>query len=289
MAVAERAANDPADSTLWRIDLRCADPDEESWKLIEMGAEAVELLSASEVRCYLTGAIQLAESFQQSAESDGFTVLSCESVERKSYLEGCPELYAAVNIGRFKVLPVRTPDEVAPSESASLDIFIIPGEGWGTGHHPSTHEVLKILQEHQLQPRQVLDFGTGSGILAIACAKLFGAHVFAVDIRAEALANASQNVAINNVDSLVELSTVESAGLPKKVDLIVANVYAEVLIDVEPLFYASLEPGGTLITAGVLTTLSERLLSVYSERWRIADRRKQGEWEEFVFLPIFSG
>ena len=115
----------------------------------------------------------------------------------------------AIRVGRIVVAPpwhdsTASPPELKPADG-DIAIVIDPSTGFGTGHHETTRLCLSLLQSIELRDRRVIDVGTGSGVLAIAAAKLGAASVVAFDEDPEALRNARENVARNDVAELVEV------------------------------------------------------------------------------------
>lgn len=144
----------------------------------------------------------------------------------------------AVRIGRIIVAPpwdipaASAARSLGPSDPRSSDITVIiePSMGFGTGHHATTRLCLELLQQVDVDGRRVIDAGTGSGVLAIAAAKLGASSVLAVDNDPDALLNARENVERNNVQSIVDLreAGVEALEAPPAV-VVLANLTAAVL------------------------------------------------------------
>ena len=153
---------------------------------------------------------------------------------------------------------VVTPSWITPDASASdIVITIDPQMAFGTGEHATTRGVLRLM-ENVVQPGDsVLDVGTGSGILAIAAARLGARHVAAVESDADALINAEENVRGNGVERAVELlqGLVDELYLDARrgeYHVILANVLSGVLRPLLPHFLRALRPGGHLILSGIL-------------------------------------
>ena len=173
-------------------------------ELMEAGASGTTIDTPPEIACFVESS-SAAEMQRLSliAEQLGCRVLSHEEVLEENWTASCPELWQPVAAGTLQVVPVESPTDAREVPAGAIKI--IPGLGFGTGHHPTTNMLLGELS--QLQPSTpfaaVLDLGTGSGILGIAAAKLFGAPVTAIDIDPLAVANAADNVALNGVEGLV--------------------------------------------------------------------------------------
>jgi ribosomal protein L11 methyltransferase len=137
-------------------------------------------------------------------------------------------------------------------------IRIDPGMAFGTGQHPTTRLCLEALESRLRPGQEVLDLGTGSGILAIAAARLGAARVIAVDISAVAVEVARQNVTINGAEDRVQVlegSLSAEGSLPdgtaRCFEMIVANITSAAIIEMAPGLASALAMGGTLVAAGL--------------------------------------
>jgi ribosomal protein L11 methyltransferase len=136
-------------------------------------------------------------------------------------------------------------------------IEVDPGMAFGTGQHASTRMCLEALETVLLQEKdgnrwEVLDIGSGTGILGIAAAKLGAEKVLCVDIDTQATQIARDNIRINLVESQVEAVTQDVAQLHRSFHLIVANLTANPLIQLRPHILSLLVPGGFLIISGIV-------------------------------------
>jgi ribosomal protein L11 methyltransferase len=155
-------------------------------------------------------------------------------------------------------LVVRPPWEEYAPEPEELVITIYPGMAFGTGRHPTTMLCLKALEEvwgQQLplasSPWQVLDVGTGTGILALAAARL-GAGVLAIDVDPEAVAAALENVRLNNLEGQIWVEAASVTSLRQQFPLILANLTAPDLHQLADSLSGRLLSGGALIISGFL-------------------------------------
>ena len=141
--------------------------------------------------------------------------------------------------------------ETVPPER--VGVVLDPGMAFGTGHHASTRGCLILLERalHTHAGARVLDLGTGSGILAIAAAKLGSGEVWAVDIDADACTVAASNAAVNGVGAAIRIVS-DLAAVPGTFDVVLANLLAGLLIDLAAEIAARLRPRGTAIGAGLL-------------------------------------
>lgn len=136
-------------------------------------------------------------------------------------------------------------------------IEIDPGMAFGTGQHASTRMCLEVLEDLLLskrspEPLNVLDVGTGTGILGIACAKLGAEQVLCVDIDPKAVEIAKENIAINKVEDRVSVEQKDISTLKDSYNLIVANLTSNLLIKLRGILISLLHPGGYLILSGII-------------------------------------
>ncbi len=141
--------------------------------------------------------------------------------------------------------------EAPPTDEQAVAVRLDPGLAFGTGTHPSTALCLTWLDAHLAPGATVIDYGCGSGVLALAAAKLGASEVHAFDIDPQALIATRDNSAANGVTAIVKVH--ESATtLPARADIVVANILAGTLVELAPQLCSYLAPGGRLILAGIL-------------------------------------
>ncbi len=153
--------------------------------------------------------------------------------------------------------------ERARGHDAGREIIVLdPGLAFGTGSHPTTHMCLLWLSEHLRPGQSVIDYGCGSGILAIAAAKFGGTPVCGIDIDPQAVESARDNAQANAV--ALDLRTT-SQPLPAPADVVVANILANPLKVLAPVLSTLVRPGGHLILAGLLDRQAEEVAACYPE------------------------
>lgn len=161
-----------------------------------------------------------------------------------------------------------------------LPIVIDPGMAFGTGHHATTRGCLELLEDglRESGVRRALDLGTGSGILAIALAKLGVAEIWAVDTDPHACRIAAANAQLNHVERHIHFAPhLENVAGP--FDLIVANLFANVLTELARPLTAALRSPGTLICSGLLSTDEAMVRGAYEGRGlSLATRRDDPPW-----------
>jgi ribosomal protein L11 methyltransferase len=155
----------------------------------------------------------------------------------------------AVQVGRIIVAP----PWVRPRETGTV-ITIQPSMGFGTAHHASTRLCLAMLQELSANVASVLDVGTGSGVLAIAAARLGAARVLAIDNDADALVSARENVTLNQVDGLVTLEQKNVGDMADaSFDVVLANLTGATRTRHADVLTSLVAVGGSLIASGIET------------------------------------
>lgn len=162
-----------------------------------------------------------------------------------------------------------------PPEGTAAVARIDPGMAFGTGSHPSTRLVLEYLADVVEGRERVLDYGCGSGILAVAAAKLGAAEVDAVDIDPLSVATAAANAALNGVALQPTLPDMLPPGV---YDVVVANILAQPLILLAPLLAARTKPGGRIALSGILETQAVEVAAAYAPFFLTRQDRTHEGW-----------
>lgn len=152
-----------------------------------------------------------------------------------------------------------------------------PGLAFGTGTHPTTRLCLQWLAEQDLTGRRVLDYGCGSGILAIAAAKLGAVRVTAVDIDEQAIRATRENAKRNHVADNITVSLTQDCD-SGPYDIILANILARPLIDLAPTLARLAAPGAPLILAGLLSRQINEVVSAYDDRFEFEGPAIEQDW-----------
>lgn len=154
-----------------------------------------------------------------------------------------------------------------PAQAQRDDAVVLrldPGLAFGTGNHATTAQCLAWLAEQPLDGARVLDFGCGSGILAIAAARLGAAEVIAVDNDSQALTATADNAAANDVGDRVRALAAEAWSPAGDCDVVIANILANTLMELAPLIAAALRPDGRVALSGVLPEQGDEVAAVYA-------------------------
>jgi len=138
-----------------------------------------------------------------------------------------------------------------PIKGMQHEIIITPKMSFGTGHHATTFMMIQQMSKIDFTDKMVLDFGTGTGVLAILAEKLGAKKIIAIDHDEWSIENANENVS-NNHCSRIELKKADTASVPNSFDVILANINKNVIIDNFPLLVKQLAPGAVMLLSGLL-------------------------------------
>jgi len=172
-------------------------------------------------------------------------------------------------------------------------IHLDPGMAFGTGQHATTRGCLELLEDAVQPGMQVLDVGTGSGILAVAAVKLGAAHVFALDLEPQAVTVTRENAALNGVAARITValgSLGDAWPFPDpaagSADLVVANIHARALRELAPLLVAALRPGGAAILSGIIAEQEASVRDTYAALGlHVHGALAGGEWRTLLLRP----
>ena len=202
------------------------------------------------------------------------TALRIEALEDKDWVRAWMDNYQPMQFGsRLWVCP----KHLSPPDANAVNLMLDPGLAFGTGTHPTTALCLKWLDNNALENKTVLDFGCGSGVLAIAALMLGAQHCDAVDIDPQALEASLENARENQVAE--KLAVMKPEALDKKTyDIVLANILAGPLVELAPLLAGYTRPSGSIVLSGILETQAENILSCYQEWFELEAPVVQDEW-----------
>jgi ribosomal protein L11 methyltransferase len=228
----------------------------------EPGAEHAQLWAKSRLTALFAAGYDVDSALGAAADTVGQAVppYAIEKIADADWVRAARAQFEPLHVtGNLWIVPSWR----RPVDAQALNIRIDPGLAFGTGSHPTTRLCLRWLAERLLRDARVLDYGCGSGILAIAAAKLGAAAATGVDIDAQAIAASRANAEANGVAA--------SFGKPEDIgdssfDILVANILADPLELLAPLFAARVRHGGSICLSGILQSQAPALIGVYS-RW----------------------
>jgi ribosomal protein L11 methyltransferase len=233
-----------------------------------------------------------AEAVRRDAEFERIE-LESTTVEDEDWARRTQADLPAVKIGRVIVAPpwdlpagnAGRPDLQVGHDKDVL-VVIEPSRGFGTGHHQSTRLCLALLQARDVTRARVLDVGTGSGVLAITAAKLGAPSVTAIDNDPDAIENARENIAANQVDAAVQAHVVDfTTTAVDPGDVVTANLTGTLLARHADDLVRLVRPGGTLIASGFNVEEKHFVEDALNPYFHIVETAEEEGWWGFALAP----
>jgi len=169
------------------------------------------------------------------------------------------------------------PSWLTPPQPDATNIILDPGMAFGTGTHATTAMCLEWLAAHPPRDLDVIDYGCGSGILAIAALKLGAARALGIDTDPQALTVSHENAERNQVTSRLALSLPDAVPADTSADVVLANILAGPLVHLAPRLAGLVRPGGRLILSGVLANQAAEVEAAYATYF-VLERRVHDGW-----------
>jgi ribosomal protein L11 methyltransferase len=209
----------------------------------------------------------------QRALAAQFDVTPIE-VDDEDWARRSQENLPPVTVGGITVFPSPAPPAPSPGR---IDIVIVPSMGFGTGHHVTTRLCLAALQTIDLSGRDLLDVGTGSGVLAIAADRLGAARVIGIDFDPDAIQSARGNLDLNPGTRHVTFETIDLAAraLPAS-DVVTANLTGAVLVRSAGALLGAVRSGGTVILSGIQSHERDEVLKAFADADVCWEREEDG-------------
>jgi ribosomal protein L11 methyltransferase len=169
------------------------------------------------------------------------------------------------------------PSHMEPPEPGAVNLRLDPGLAFGTGTHPTTALCLEWLAENPPRGFEVIDYGCGSGILAVAALKLGAARVHGVDNDPQALEASRTNARANDVAGGLRLSGPDEPD-PPAADLVLANILANVLIELQPRLSRATRPGGQIVLSGILNDQAGSVMAAFEDDFILEPPLQREDW-----------
>ena len=164
------------------------------------------------------------------------------------------------------------------NDQVEHDIIITPKMSFGTGHHGTTFSVMQLMRGIDFKGQSVFDFGTGTGLLAILAHKLGASYVLGVDNDDWCIENASENIVVNNTQT-IEIHKVNNANLNKKFNIIIANINKNIILDNLAFLADATVPGGVVLLSGLLVEDEAEIEAACAALgWKHQETRTRNNW-----------
>lgn len=220
---------------------------------------------------------------QQHLFSLGTLRLDTQSVNDADWKDVWKQYYKPLHIGRHIVVkPSWEPYDKRPQD---VIIELDPGMAFGTGAHATTYMCLEMLEKYIHKNSSVIDIGTGSGILAIASALLGAERILGVDINADAVLVAKENVAKNGLAGKIEIQKSDLLqNVSRQCDIAVANIIADVVLMLTPDIHHILKKNGIYIVSGILQEREQEVIHSAEELgYTVIKVLHRDEWSGIAF------
>ena len=206
--------------------------------------------------------------------------------EDKDWINNWKQYFHQFYVDDILIIP--SWEEVKPEDKDKMIIHIDPGTAFGTGMHETTQLCMRQLKKYVNKDTQILDVGTGSGILSIAALKLGAAHAVGTDLDPCAISAVKENLEANAVPvtdmdmilgNIIDDKTIQDEVGYEKYDIVVANILADVLIPLTPVILHQMKKGGLYITSGIIDDKEESVVAaVKAAGLEVLEVTHQGEW-----------
>jgi ribosomal protein L11 methyltransferase len=204
-------------------------------------------------------------------------ILHFEQLVDRVWEDECKKDFHAMQFGnRIWICPSWESKADLPDNAIVIDMD--PGLAFGTGTHQTTDLCLQYLDNNPPIDKSVIDFGSGTGILAIAAAKLGATSVVAIDNDPQAVLATKDNVVNNQCESIVAIHHSDEDVTLKKCDLLVANILANPLVELEPIFADLVKEGGGIVLSGILDEQLEIIIEAYQVHFESLEVQQKNEW-----------
>ena len=205
----------------------------------------------------------------------------------KVWEKECQKDFPAMQFGK-KLWVCPSWDIKSHLSTESIVIEMDPGLAFGTGTHQTTSLCLEYLDENPPVNLDVIDFGCGTGILAIAAAKLKAKSVLAIDNDPQAVIASHENVNKNYCDDVINTIHSMDQDNSSRCDLLIANILANPIIELEPLFSGFLKSNGTILLSGIIKDQVEGVVNCYLKNFTDIKLANKDEWYRISATRKFS-
>ncbi len=250
--------------------------------LFDVGQEAIELWDQTRVIALYDDKIDLDHVLRQLKSTGNIPPHEIVPLKEQDWERAWMSRFKPINFAdRIWVCP----SWETPPDPTAINLILDPGMAFGTGTHETTAMCLAWLAQNttDLTDQCVIDYGCGSGILAIAAAKLGAQPVYAVDIEEQALISTAENAKTNAVREPLLIDGPDAFltrwnAADHLADILIANILANPLIMLAPQLASYVKPAGRLILSGILREQTDMILNAYSEWFTFSEPLFENEW-----------
>ena len=259
------------------VDVHDADADTPQEQAIfgEPGEAAPQLWQQNQVSALFAFDAPIAEVLQQAVHDIGLQQVPTYHVATLKDTDWVRQTQAQFHPIRISHRLWIVPTWHTPADPAAINIILDPGLAFGTGSHPTTRLCLRWLDDHIRRGEQVLDYGCGSGILAIAALKLGAASASGVDVDSQALQASRDNATANQVVAQFYLP---DDAPQQQVDIVVANILTNPLKLLAPLLAQATRLRGRIVLSGILSAQAEDVMKIYSQWFNLVPPIMEDGW-----------
>ena len=217
----------------------------------------------------------------------GAGTITASETEDKDWINNWKQYFKPFTVDDILIKP--TWEEIPEGQEGKLLIQIDPGTAFGTGKHETTQLCIRQLKKYVKDGMDILDVGTGSGILGITALKLGAGHVFGTDLDENAITAVHENLAANEIPeekfdvlkgNIIDEKAVQDTAGYECYDIAVANILADVIILLQAEIAAHIKKGGLFITSGIIDMKEQAVLDAFAgnSAFEIVEVTRMGEW-----------
>lgn len=216
----------------------------------------------------------------------GECTITESETEDKDWINNWKQYFKQFYVDDILIIP--SWEEVKPEDRDKMIIHIDPGTAFGTGMHETTQLCIRQLKKYVTKDTELLDVGTGSGILSIIALKLGARHAVGTDLDPCAVPAVEENKEVNGIPveafdmmigNIIDDKEVQDKVGYEKYDIVTANILADVLVPLTPVIVHQMKPGAVYITSGILDVKEEVVKeAVVAAGLEVAEVTHQGEW-----------
>lgn len=216
----------------------------------------------------------------------GECTITESQTEDKDWINNWKQYFHQFYVDDILIIP--SWEEVKPEDEGKMIIHIDPGTAFGTGMHETTQLCMRQLKKYVTGDTQILDVGTGSGILSIVALKLGAEHAVGTDLDPCAISATKENLEANYIPdgkmdvmigNIIDDKTVQDAVGYEKYDIVAANILADVLVPLTPVIVHQMKKGGIYITSGIIDDKEAVVVeAVKAAGLEVLEVTHQGEW-----------